>query len=84
MSETTCGVCVVPAEKTPPMGCVGVVMPQSEIMIVDNEGKEVPVGERGELYVRGPQICDGVLEESGGDGGDFWGRAAEDRGYRCN
>jgi long-subunit acyl-CoA synthetase (AMP-forming) len=60
MSETTCGVCAVPAKKTLLMGCVGVVMPQSEIMLVGDEGKEVPVGERGELYVRGPRICDGI------------------------
>jgi hypothetical protein len=57
----------MPAEKTPPMRCVGVVMPQSEIMIVDDEGKGVFVGERGEL--RGPQICDGVGRIRGEGGG---------------
>ena len=30
----------MPAEKAPPMRCVGVVMPQSEIIIVDDEGRE--------------------------------------------
>ena len=40
MSETTCGVCAIPAEKAPPIRCVGVVMLQSEIIIVDDEGRE--------------------------------------------
>lgn len=59
MSETMCGVSAVPTELAPPIGSVGVIFPQSEVMIVDDEGKEVPVGERGELYVRGPQVAAG-------------------------
>lgn len=59
LSETTCAVTGVPTEDKPPEGSVGVLMPQSEVMLVDDDGKEVEIGERGELYVRGPQIAIG-------------------------
>ncbi len=39
---------------------VGVPLPDTEIRVVDPEtGKELPVGEPGELWVRGPQIMAG-------------------------
>jgi len=43
------------------MGSVGIPLPDTECRIVDmNEGVEdVPVGERGELIVRGPQVMKG-------------------------
>lgn len=59
LSETTCAVTGVPTECQPPEGSVGVLMPRSEVMLVDDDGKEVRRNERGELYVRGPQIAKG-------------------------
>ncbi|KAI1324760.1 4-coumarate-CoA ligase [Xylariaceae sp. FL0255] len=38
-------------------GSVGQLDPNTEAKFVDNDGKEVGVGERGELYVRRPQVC---------------------------
>jgi acyl-CoA synthetase (AMP-forming)/AMP-acid ligase II len=62
LSETTCAVCGVPTESTPPQGSVGVLMSGSEVMLVDDDGKEVEEGERGELYVRGPQVAKGYWQ----------------------
>lgn len=59
LSKTTCAVTGVPTESRPPEGSVGVLMPRSEVMLVDDDGKKVGIGERGELYVRGPQIAIG-------------------------
>jgi acyl-CoA synthetase (AMP-forming)/AMP-acid ligase II len=38
-------------------GSVGYIDPNSEMKLVDEDGKEVGVGERGEICVRGPNIC---------------------------
>lgn len=40
-------------------GAVGELNPNVEAQIVDDNEKEVPIGERGELWVRGPNICVG-------------------------
>lgn len=38
---------------------IGLPLPSTEIMICDEEGKEVPLGKRGELCVKGPQVMQG-------------------------
>jgi len=38
---------------------IGLPLPSTELSIRDEEGKEVPQGEPGELYVRGPQVMRG-------------------------
>ncbi|HDM77790.1 MAG TPA: hypothetical protein ENG51_15205 [Deltaproteobacteria bacterium] len=43
----------------------GVPLPDTECKIVDPEGREVPIGEEGELMVRGPQIMKGYWPEPG-------------------
>jgi long-chain acyl-CoA synthetase len=44
-------------------GSVGVPLPSTDISIRDEAGRELPVGEPGELCVRGPQVMKG-----------YWGR----------
>jgi len=44
---------------------IGVPFPDTEIKIVDPEGKELPIGEPGELWVRGPQIMKGYWPTPG-------------------
>ncbi len=43
-------------------GTVGQLVPQTEARIVDEDGNDVPQGERGELWMRGPQIMKGYLD----------------------
>lgn len=43
----------------PRSGSLGKVVPVTAISIVDEDGKEVPRGEEGELLVKGPQVMDG-------------------------
>lgn len=38
---------------------IGLPVANTEAQIVDEEGREVPMGEAGELWVRGPQVMDG-------------------------
>lgn len=42
-------------------GSVGIAVPQTELLIVDDEGNSLPVNGHGELWVRGPQVMQGYL-----------------------
>jgi len=43
-------------------GTVGLLMPSTEGRIIDPEtGKDAPTGERGEVWIRGPQVMKGYL-----------------------
>lgn len=44
-------------------GTIGQPMPQTEIRLVDAEGRDVPVGEPGEITVRGPQVMAGYWQK---------------------
>lgn len=41
------------------MGTIGVPFPSTEMKIMDENGQEVPNGERGEICARGPQVMQG-------------------------
>lgn len=61
MTETTCAGIMSPfAEEDDGSGTIGVLLPNTDAKLVDDEGKEVASeGERGELCVRGPQMLMG-------------------------
>jgi len=42
----------------------GRMVPSVDLRVVDTEGREVGPGEEGELRLRGPQACQGYLDES--------------------
>ncbi|QIM65433.1 long-chain-fatty-acid--CoA ligase FadD [Frederiksenia canicola] len=43
-------------------GSIGVPVPNTDIRVVDDAGHEVPQGERGELWVKGPQVMQGYWQ----------------------
>ena len=45
-------------------GSIGLPLPATEVQIRDESGQEVPVGESGEIYVRGPQVMLGYWQNS--------------------
>ncbi|KAL2065236.1 hypothetical protein VTL71DRAFT_2905 [Oculimacula yallundae] len=57
MTEVTTGAIMVPFNVNDNTGSVGQLIPNSECMLVDDDGKEVGVGQPGELCIRGPQVC---------------------------
>ncbi len=48
------------------LGTVGHPMPHVDVKIVDTKGDEVPVGEEGEILLRGPHICAGYWNKPEG------------------
>ncbi|MDP8162098.1 long-chain-fatty-acid--CoA ligase FadD [Pasteurella skyensis] len=42
---------------------IGVPMPNTDIRIINDEGNDVGIGERGELWVKGPQVMQGYWQK---------------------
>jgi long-chain acyl-CoA synthetase len=61
LSETSPVLCCnLPSQNVP--GSIGQPFPATDIAILDPEGKRVPLGERGEICARGPQVMRGYFE----------------------
>ena len=60
MTETSPGGIGLPAEDAErKLGSAGKPLLHTEVKVVDDDGKELPWGEVGELYIRGPNITPG-------------------------
>lgn len=59
MTEVTCSCLHVPGGRDDRSGSVGYIDPNASIKLIDDSGQEVGVGERGEIYVKGPNVCIG-------------------------
>ena len=55
--------CLSPQRLEDKSGSVGVALDNLTVRIVDAEGKEVPPGESGELWVTGESVCAGYLDD---------------------
>lgn len=61
MTETSPVVCVNPPYAIQ-IGTIGIPVPATDVKIVNDEGEEQPIGERGELLVKGPQVMKGYWQ----------------------
>ncbi|MET1254296.1 long-chain-fatty-acid--CoA ligase FadD [Aliikangiella maris] len=62
LTETSPAVCLNPITISEYNGTIGVPIGSTEVTIRDADGKELPTGESGELWVRGPQVMRGYLD----------------------
>src|SRR5471030_422299 len=59
LSETSAGVTCNPTDSEAYTGTIGLPMPNVEIRILDDDGKDVPLGQPGEIAIKGPQVMQG-------------------------
>ncbi|NKI34544.1 AMP-binding protein [Wenzhouxiangella sp. XN79A] len=62
LTETSPAACINPMDLTDYNGAIGLPIPSTEGKVIDTEGNEVPVGEPGELCIRGPQVMKGYWQ----------------------
>ncbi len=58
LTESSPVVCCNPVDGTDQVGTIGLPLPETEVKFIDDGGNEVPLGQPGELCVRGPQVMD--------------------------
>lgn len=52
-------VCRIDSEFT---GAIGLPLPSTEVIIADDDGNPLPIGEAGEICIRGPQVMEGYWQ----------------------
>lgn len=62
LTECSPVVCASPGDGLARLGSVGLPAPGTTLKVIDEEGNEMPIGERGELCVKGPQVMKGYWQ----------------------
>ena len=62
LSETSPAATCNPVDATAWTGSIGLPMPNTDITLLDDEGRPVPPGEPGEICIRGPQVMAGYWQ----------------------
>ena len=62
LTETSPAVCINPLDLGSFNGSIGMPVPSTEVCIKDDDGNELPMGDVGELCVRGPQVMRGYWQ----------------------
>ncbi|HSW05291.1 long-chain-fatty-acid--CoA ligase [Aquabacterium sp.] len=62
LSETSPSATCNPVDATAYSGTIGLPMPSTELALLDDDGKEVPLGTPGEIAIRGPQVMAGYWQ----------------------
>ncbi len=62
LTETSPAACINPMDLKDFNGAIGLPVPSTEACVQDEEGKILPIGEVGELCIRGPQVMAGYWQ----------------------
>lgn len=63
-TEATARISCLPAKELQDrLGSVGIPLDNLQVRIADEQGRELPDGEVGEIQVRGPSVCAGYLDD---------------------
>lgn len=71
LTETTGAITAMPPGETESTGSVSSLVANHEARIMDDEGKDVEPGERGEIWVRGPVVTKGYWRNEKADAESF-------------
>lgn len=63
LSETAPVATANPADADDFTGTIGLPLPSTDIVILDDAGNELPLGQAGEIAIRGPQVMEGYWEK---------------------
>lgn len=63
LTETSPAACINPMNLPDYNGCIGLPISSTEVVILDDNEKEVPLGQTGEISIRGPQVMAGYWEK---------------------
>jgi long-chain acyl-CoA synthetase len=59
LTETSPAACINPLTLPEYNGMIGIPIPSTVVKVVDDDGNEVALGERGEIAIKGPQVMQG-------------------------
>ncbi|WP_113922627.1 AMP-binding protein [Cognataquiflexum aquatile] len=59
LTETSPVATCNPIDGTERIGTIGIPLPNTDVKIIDDEGKDVGIGHRGEICIKGPQVMKG-------------------------
>ena len=62
LSETSAGVTCNPTDSEAYTGSIGLPLPNVEIKLLDDNGHGLPLGQAGEIAIRGPQVMQGYWQ----------------------
>ncbi|KAF0865205.1 long-chain-fatty-acid--CoA ligase FadD2 [Pseudomonas sp. LD120] len=64
LTETSPVACTNPYGDRSRLGTVGLPVPGTTLKVIDDQGAELPLGERGELCIKGPQVMKGYWNKA--------------------
>ncbi|MFC0262858.1 AMP-binding protein [Fontibacter flavus] len=63
LTETSPVATCNPIDGTERIGTIGIPLPNTDVKIIDDNGNDLSIGERGELCIKGPQVMKGYWEK---------------------
>jgi long-chain acyl-CoA synthetase len=63
LTETSPAATINPLESTEFNGSIGLPIPSTSVRICDDRGRDVPLGEPGEICIKGPQVMEGYWHD---------------------
>ncbi|HET8899678.1 MAG TPA: AMP-binding protein [Rhodanobacteraceae bacterium] len=64
LTETSPAVCINPLDLAEYNGSIGLPVPSTDVAVWSEDGKPLPMGEVGELMVKGPQVMQGYWQRA--------------------